>query len=140
MATADDFKLAVKEQLAQSGALATMRAQIRAQIVNALDEGAANGKPPVPPTSETYLLNELVREYLEFQGYRAAASVFAPEAGLPVHERLPRECLCDRLRMHDGPHTQELPLLYALTAQARASTPLRPKFDRVNRQGGNSTG
>ena len=126
MATAEDFKMAVKDQLEQSGVLATLQAQIRAQIVNALEEGTADCKPKVPQTSDAYLLNELIREYLEFQGYRAAASVFVPEAGLSAPHRLSRQCLCDRLRVHDGPNTQQLPLLFSLLAQARSRKPLGP--------------
>jgi lisH domain-containing protein FOPNL len=100
----------------QSGALPKMQAQVRAQIVNALDDSSSN-RPPVQPSSETYLINELIREYLEFQGYRAAASVFVPECGLSQTSRLGRDCLAERLRVREGPNTKALPLLYALAAR-----------------------
>jgi FOP N terminal dimerisation domain len=117
MSSVEDFKAAVKDSLAHSGALAKMQAQVRAQIVTALDD--THVQAPVRQSSETYLVNELVREYLELQGYRAAASVFGPEAGL-AKEQLGREVLADRLQLREGPNTRQLPLLYALTARARA--------------------
>jgi lisH domain-containing protein FOPNL len=118
MSSVEDFKAAVKDSLTHSGTLAKMQAQVRAQIVTALDD--TNVQPPVRQSSETYLVNELVREYLEFQGYRAAASVFGPEAGL-AEQQLGREVLADRLKMREGPNSRQLPLLYALTARARAN-------------------
>ena len=118
MSSVEDFKIAVKETLSETGAMAQMQAQLRSRILNALDGSSARSQGVKQPP-ETYLINELVREYLDFQGYRAAASVFEPEAGLQPEQRLSRECLCSRLGVTDGPATQQLPLLYALTARAQ---------------------
>jgi hypothetical protein len=60
MGSVDDFKTAVKGQLAASGALSRMQASIRAQIVNALDDSHRKaGSPKQCP--ETYMVNELIR-------------------------------------------------------------------------------
>ena len=117
MSSVEDFKSVVKEQLAHSGALGKMQATVRAQIVASLDE-SSSGRPPVQPWSETYLLNELIRQYLDFQGYRAASSVFTPESGLST-ERLDAKCMAERAGLHVGPHGSELPVLYTLLQSAR---------------------
>lgn len=41
-------------------------------------------QPPPQPSSETVLLNELVREYLIFNGLRDTLSVFLPGARQPA--------------------------------------------------------
>lgn len=69
-------------------------------------------------STQHYLLDELVLEWLEWSGCTKAASVFAPEANLPS-ERLPRGVLADRLGLRTGPRSEPLPLLYALAAVAR---------------------
>jgi lisH domain-containing protein FOPNL len=94
-----------------------LQAQIRSQICATLDD--PNSQCAVPSTSnrtsQTYLVNELIREYLEFQGYRATASVFRPEANL-TSDRLPRDFLSSKLGLQTGPRSDKLPLLYALAA------------------------
>lgn len=59
MSSEEDFKSAVKDALAQSGALAKMQAQVRAQIVTALDD-SQHSRMPAQQAPETYLINELV--------------------------------------------------------------------------------
>lgn len=117
MSSVEDFKAVVKEQLAHSGALGKMQATVRAQIVSSLEE-SSSGRPPVQPSSETYLLNSLIREYLDFQGYRAASSVFTPESGLST-ERLDVRCMAERAGVPVGPNGGELPVLYSLLQSAR---------------------
>jgi lisH domain-containing protein FOPNL len=96
-----------------------IQAQIRSQVCSTLDDPASRRVAAITSTetSETYLINELIREYLNFQGYWATASVFSPEANLS-QEHLPRSTLSDRLGLHTGPKSDQLPLLYSLAAVA----------------------
>lgn len=48
-------------------------------------------------TNDKLLLNELIREYLEFSGYRNALSVFLTGASLP---RAPRPAPEAQARLH----------------------------------------
>lgn len=64
--------LAVKETLESRGVLGQLKARIRAEVFSALDDQ----REPRPPLShENLLINELIREYLEFNKYRYTASV-----------------------------------------------------------------
>lgn len=55
-----------------SGALGQLRARIRAEVFTALDDQ----REPRPQLShENLLINELIREYLEFNKYKYTASV-----------------------------------------------------------------
>lgn len=59
-----------------------MRARVRAEVFAALDDP---GEPRPAAPRETLLLNELIREYLQFHRHNASASVFlAGEAASPA--------------------------------------------------------
>lgn len=49
-----------------------LKARIRAEVFNALDD---QSEPRPPLSHENLLINELIREYLEFNKYRYTASV-----------------------------------------------------------------
>lgn len=64
--------LAVRETLESRGVLSQLKARIRAEVFSVLDDR----REPRPPLShENLLINELIREYLEFNKYRYTASV-----------------------------------------------------------------
>lgn len=64
--------LAVRETLESRGVLGQLKARIRAEVFSALDDQ----QEPRPALShENLLINELIREYLEFNKYRYTASV-----------------------------------------------------------------
>lgn len=62
--------LVIIETLERRGTLNSIRGQIRAEVFNSLDD-KASVKPK--PSNDTILLNELVREYLEYNSYNYAA-------------------------------------------------------------------
>lgn len=65
---------AVRDTLESQGVLNQLKARIRAEVFSALDDQ----REPRPPLShENLLINELIREYLEFNKYRHTASVLA---------------------------------------------------------------
>uniref|UniRef100_A0A8C1BKT2 Centrosomal protein 20 n=1 Tax=Cyprinus carpio carpio TaxID=630221 RepID=A0A8C1BKT2_CYPCA len=80
MATITELKSALRETLEARGVLGQLKARIRAEVFSALDDESA----PRPPLShENLLINELIREYLEFNKYRYTASVLTAESGQP---------------------------------------------------------
>lgn len=140
MASADEFKGAVKRLMQQSGSLDIVQAQVqfkysqvwlrlvlpcraelvqvRAEILKAICSGEAprlsrDGEP------ETVLINELIREYLGFQGYDAAASVFIKEARLN-DQGLPRACMEVNVASCTEQESR-LPLLYVLLRRTQIS-------------------
>lgn len=67
----------MKETLERQGTLNQVKARIRAEVFNALDD-QTESRPPL--TSENLLIIELVREFLDFNGYKYTSSVM--QAGL----------------------------------------------------------
>ncbi len=59
-----------------------VKAKIRAEIFTALDSDNA-GKPPL--SNENMIINEMIREYLEYNKYYNSSSVLITETGQP-HE------------------------------------------------------
>nr|XP_027325129.1 centrosomal protein 20 isoform X3 [Anas platyrhynchos] len=72
MATVVELKQALKEALEKRGVLGQIRANIRAEVFHALDD---QSEPRPPLSRENLLINELVREYLEYNKYKYTASV-----------------------------------------------------------------
>ena len=84
---------ALKETLQRTGTLDTIRAQLRADVFQCITEclpslSASKSAPstqsslPAPPI-ENILINEIIAEYLAFNGYQHTLSVFASETGNP---------------------------------------------------------
>lgn len=66
------FILAIKDSLMKTGVLHEIRAQIRAEIYRMLQEET---EPPPPLSNENLIINELIREYLLYNGYLFTESV-----------------------------------------------------------------
>uniref|UniRef100_T1JPF1 Centrosomal protein 20 n=1 Tax=Strigamia maritima TaxID=126957 RepID=T1JPF1_STRMM len=80
MATVDELKSVLKETLNRRGILGQLKARIRAEVFQALDDQSET-RPSL--SNENLLINELIREYLEFNQYRYSASVLKAESGQP---------------------------------------------------------
>ena len=121
-----------------------LRAQIRRDVFVAMEDGG-DVCHPTPP--ENIVLNELVREYLEFNSachaffarhhlcipltrahcrradYRHTLAIFAPEAALPA-KPLPRSYVAQQTQLHES--SPDLPLLYTLLAPSAPEESLMP--------------
>ncbi len=62
-------------------------------------EGPQEGLLPPPLSNENLLINELVREYLSYNGYVNALGVFLAESGQPSDRSLDRAFLRDEVRI-----------------------------------------
>ncbi|XP_012866597.1 PREDICTED: lisH domain-containing protein FOPNL isoform X2 [Dipodomys ordii] len=81
MATVTELKTVLKDTLEKRGVLGYLKARIRAEVFHALDDD----QEPRPPLShENLLINELIREYLDFNKYKYTESVLMAESGQPV--------------------------------------------------------
>ncbi|XP_051877916.1 LOW QUALITY PROTEIN: lisH domain-containing protein FOPNL [Pristis pectinata] len=80
MATVSELKAVLKETLEKKGVMGQLKARIRAEVFSALDD---QSEPRPPLSHENLLINELIREYLEFNKYKYTASVLTAEAGQP---------------------------------------------------------
>lgn len=75
---------ALTDMLENSGVLSSLRANLRTEIVKALEEPGGS-RPPKPP-QQNCLINELILEYLAFNNYNRTASIL--EAGTSRKRRL----------------------------------------------------
>ncbi|KAI1896048.1 hypothetical protein AGOR_G00090790 [Albula goreensis] len=110
MATIAELKAALKETLEARGVLGQLKARIRAEVFNALDDKSET-RPAL--SHENLLINELIREYLEFNNYRYTASVLVAESGQP-EVPLDRQFMTNELNVVEDPSSRSVPLLYGL--------------------------
>jgi len=109
MATIEEMKNVLKETLEERGILSELRAKLRAEIFNSLNDKPAS-KPQV--SQENMIINELIREYLIFNNYTHTLSVFLPESGQPEKAPFDRTYITKRLKIQEDSKSRELPLLY----------------------------
>ncbi|NXK85763.1 FOPNL protein, partial [Formicarius rufipectus] len=100
----------LKDTLEKRGALAEIKARIRAEVFNALDD---QSEPRPPLSHENLLVNELIREYLEYNRYRYTASVLTAESGQP-EVPLDRQFLARELNVVEDASAKSVPLLYGI--------------------------
>ncbi|KAL8175274.1 UNVERIFIED_CONTAM: hypothetical protein K2H54_017698 [Gekko kuhli] len=113
MATITELKAVLKDTLEKRGILGQIKARVRAEVFNALDD---QSEPRPPLSHENLLINELIREYLEFNKYKYAASVLTAESGQP-EVPLDRDFLVKELNVVEDPSSRSVPLLYGIVAQ-----------------------
>lgn len=70
--------------------------QVRAEVFHTL-EGPPEGILPTPLSNENLLINELVRDYLSYNGYVNALGVFMTESGQPSDRSLDRGFIRDEV-------------------------------------------
>ncbi|XP_023792428.1 lisH domain-containing protein FOPNL isoform X2 [Cyanistes caeruleus] len=110
MATVAELKAVLKDTLEKRGALAQIKARIRAEVFNALDD---QSEPRPTLSRENLLINELIREYLEYNKYKYTASVLTAESGQP-EVPLDREFLARELNIVEDASGKSVPLLYGI--------------------------
>jgi lisH domain-containing protein FOPNL len=112
------LKAAMRETLESNGQLDNIKAQLRAVVFQALDASSPESRvrPPMPP--ENMILNEIIREYLSFNGYDHTMSVFTSEIGLRDASALPRSVLGAQVGLRQAP--KDVPLLYAMLHDVRS--------------------
>eukprot|EP00079_Xenopus_tropicalis_P017695 XP_004918017.1 PREDICTED: lisH domain-containing protein FOPNL isoform X1 [Xenopus tropicalis] len=112
MASVADLKAVVKDTLEKRGVMGQLKARVRAEVFEALDD-RSEPKPVLSP--ENLLINELIREYLAFNKYRYTASVLTAETGLSDIP-LDRSFLTKELNVVDDMNSQSVPILYGILA------------------------
>lgn len=136
----DTLKAAMREALEANGTMSSVKASLRAAIFKSLCDVTNETSPssaaaapgdrqllpspndiltstqPPPPPPENALINELIKEYLAFNGLEHSLAVFQLEARVP-NSAVPRRVLATELRLAGAP--PEVPLLYAMLNESR---------------------
>ncbi|XP_045765538.1 centrosomal protein 20 [Maniola jurtina] len=112
---------ALKNLLKKTGHLNKFQAEIRAKVTEILQERQVSQNPDFQspgapkPTNEVLLINELIKEYLEWNGYLYTATVLTSEAAMPAAQK-PRAELCAEVGVKDDDKSSALPLLANIVA------------------------
>ncbi|CAG9767137.1 unnamed protein product [Ceutorhynchus assimilis] len=104
---------AIKESLQKDGTLGRLKGEIRAAVMNVLNKNDRGDAPKIP--EETRLINELIREYLAWNGYLYSEEVLTAES-CQNGERLSRDVLTTKLGVLDDGKTAKIPLLYYIVS------------------------
>ena len=118
---------AVEEVLKEKGILDQLTCQVRAEILQVLKTSFATQKTaskekkneiPSASSSSNFIVNELIKEYLDYNGYQNTADILAIESNLPK-KRITRVELETSLKVHSGPNAKQVPLLYSIVSDLR---------------------
>ena len=118
---------AVEEVLKEKGVLDQLTCQVRAEILQVLKTSFATQKTaskekkneiPSASSSSNFIVNELIKEYLDYNGYQNTADILAIESNLPK-KRITRVELETSLKVHSGPNAKQVPLLYSIVSDLR---------------------
>jgi len=68
--------VAVRESLKADGNLDRIKAEMRTEVIKLLDCSTKERSKTIKPSHDIVFLNELVREYLDWMGYKYSSTVF----------------------------------------------------------------
>ena len=114
MATEKDLVNAVRESLKAGGELSRMKAEMCTEVIKLLDNLNKGNKAKLPKQSQDIiLLNELIREYLDWMGYKYSSTVFTSECDLSK-KPLDRFLLVQSLGVKESDSSNNVPLLCSI--------------------------
>lgn len=109
MTSVEELKNALKETLEQRGVLNKIKAIMRQEIYEAI-ENDDNPKPQL--SKENSIINELIKEYLNYKNYSHSSSVFQSETGQP--KDIDRNNISKELNIIENESNKQKPLLYSI--------------------------
>jgi lisH domain-containing protein FOPNL len=120
----DMLAFALREMLERNGALDEMKAQVRMLVTRCIDKclpSSSNGGTALPTQPiENVLINEIVAEYLSFNGYVNTLSMFAAERQTSESDRLGETFIRQELGLFERPQETGLAVMYEIVEAMRA--------------------
>ncbi|XP_063712792.1 centrosomal protein 20-like [Symsagittifera roscoffensis] len=135
MTDVTEFKKLVMENLNSKGVLQQIQANLRSEIFKSLHEtdSVAKGESLC---QENLVINELIREYLEYNKHQNSLSVFQMETGTPKNG-VDREFVKSDLNLEEsGTNMQKLPLIYGIVSMLQSidqHKKIQTAFSKTNR-------
>ncbi|XP_049775129.1 centrosomal protein 20-like isoform X2 [Schistocerca cancellata] len=105
---------ALKENLESSGSLRKVRAEVKSEIMKVFDTNPQPRDKPELPES-LLLINSLIQEYLEWNGYMYTSQILAEESGM-TSKTYSRQSMQKELQVSEDENTRKLPLLCSLVS------------------------
>ena len=110
MDSMEKLKSSLKESLINKGILNEIKAHMRQEIYNILDnDNDINQKPKL--TKENIIINELIKEYFNFNGYKFSSNVLQSEVG-QTNNNLNRNDIIRELNIIENENNKNKPILY----------------------------
>ena len=110
MSSIEELKASLKETMVKRGILNKIKAEMRKEIYDALDNDD-NPKPKL--TRENFIINELIKEYFYYNDYNYSSKVFQSETG-QIKNNLNRNDLAKELNIIESENNKNKPLLYSI--------------------------
>ena len=112
MDSMEKLKSSLKESLINKGILNEIKAHMRQEIYNILDnDNDINQKPKL--TKENIIINELIKEYFNFNGYKFSSNVLQSEVG-QTNNNLNRNDIIRELNIIENENNKNKPILYTI--------------------------
>ena len=119
MSDLEEFKKLITENLQSKGILQQIQANLRSEIFKSLHEPHAQENGPVL-CQENLVINELIREYLEYNQLSNSLSVFQLETETPRQGIDRKFVKCDLNLEETGSNIQKLPLIYGIVSMLQS--------------------
>ena len=118
-----EFAGVVEKALKDKGVLEQLSCQVRAEILQILKSPLVvrQEKLEIEENSTNFIINELIKEYLDYNELKHSADILSVESGQPL-KRVSRIDLEKTLKIHTGPNAKQVPLLYSIIANLRSSS------------------
>ncbi len=140
-----ELKSTLCQVLEKRGVLDKLRATLRKELYYEVESATKHRDPPPIPPRDTIILNELFRDYCQFNGYSQTLSVFLTETGQPETSVIDREDLShelgvsERLIPNISPHSaadpaMPVPLVYSLIASYGKVCEMQQKLEPLLRR------
>ena len=112
MDSIDKLKSSLKESLINRGILNEIKAHMRQEIFNILDnDNDINQRPKL--TRENIIINELIKEYFIFNGYNFSSKVLQSEVG-KSNSNYNLSNIIKELNIIENENNKNKPLLYTI--------------------------
>ena len=118
MASEKDLCKSVTESLKENGFLNKMSAEVRKEILSVLKEEQKKHQPSPELSADNFVINELIKEYLEWNNYNQTSDVLWLESGQPK-QKISRVELENTINVQCGENSAKIPLLYSLISNIR---------------------
>ena len=119
MASEKELCKSVTESLKENGFLDKMRADVRKEVLDVLKgERNRHHQPSNELSADNFVINELIKEYLEWNNYNQTSDVLSLESGQPK-QRVSRGELESTMNIRCGENSSSIPLLYSVLSNIR---------------------
>ena len=113
MASEKDLCKTVTQSLRENGFLDKMSADVRKEILEILTNERKNHQLSPELSAENFVINELIKEYLEWNSFNQTSDVLSLESGQPK-QRISRSELENTMNIQSGENSAKIPLLYSI--------------------------